>query len=1194
MLFKRFTASLLAGLLLGGTAFAQPGADTQPPQPQPQPQPGQPGPVPGATDPANAPGLGAPPVPPATPLVLNQDEMAALADIETEYEKFIKGADQHDSRMRAIAKHEFDTRMNAVEKKYAERIAKAESEKNGRHQNAIKLLEQFVFVDHPGHQTYTPDKMFQLADLYRDQADADVDAALEALEASGQAPTPDTPITANYQRALDLWEKILKEFPNYRQTPATMYLLAYYGKNLDDRKSMQIFLSLACANHFKWDAKPSAVPTTKEARARAELKTLRTPYADCTAYPGADVELVRHAWVRGLADYHFAIPGEIDEAIEAYLKVAEGGQDSKLFAESLYKLAWSYYKRDFLKDSIKRFDQSVKLYDSIVAQGGIPALELRDESIQYIAVSFTDPWEGEQNVDPSKALQRAKEFYAGRENEPHVRDVWVALGKAFSDIQQWDQAIDAYKVAINPPWELNPKNPVVHQEIVNVFVAKGDRFAADAAAAELATRYAPGTAWYAANEKDREAMENQRTIAERALYASAKNTHYEASQLYKEYEAATKKDPQAKADYLAMYARAAELYGVFTTTYPESDYVYEFNYLQGETLFFGERYKDAIVQYKWVRDHRDIGTKYYLDAARAVPEALRMYAEQEVAAGRLVALTVPTKDQIAALPQPIQPQPIPAIYLELQAEYDNYQNVVPDPQIAPLQGVNAALISLAYNHHDDAIRRLRIVMDKFCHTPPDNPKDKTSIAPATKAKDIMLTIFLATGRLDEVENTNKAFIAQSCGDKSAIDLAVSQNRSLNFTRAEKLFSEKDYVAAAEAFYKFYKTAPKEDADLPKSLYNSGLAYLLGQKPKTAVALFKEYTANKDKKFRDSPYYLKAMNYTAESQQASFDYQAAVKTYLEVYALAGTYKARGIKLPVADGEAPLDIDQMRLNALYNAAFASELNRDFKKAIELYNQYQGVEKDVRKKDRALWSVAGLYRQSNDVLSMSETLDKWRRLYGANQGNEDDFVKSHYDTAYLWRKRGNTARFLAEGDLAIAAWKKRGSIKKGKGAQMAGEFELAKVEAAYTKWDAFAITTTARNLPAFQALGKQLGDRKAAMEASLKTLDQYEVLEYSLAGLLRFGDVQFDYAQKLQQVPIPAFVTGAAVQIYTEQLDKNTVKYTADAKKAWEDVLAAGKQAQVSNKWTRLALDNLGREFPSEFRPLRQEIVQGTEAP
>src|SRR5436190_7347484 len=183
-------------------------------------------------------------------------------------------------------------------------------------------------------------------------------------------------------------------------------------------------------------------------------------------------------------------------------------------------------------------------------------------------------------------MEHTHNFYNGREKEPHVRDVWVAMGKAFTELQAWDQAVDAYRIAIGPPWELNPKNPQVHQEIVNAFESKGDKFAADAAAAELATRYAPGTAWYAANEKDREAMESQRRIAERALYAAARNTHAAATVMRKDYEAlpTAKKDAQGKQDYLAMYGKAVDLYRQFIQTYPESDYIYEFNYNEGEAL----------------------------------------------------------------------------------------------------------------------------------------------------------------------------------------------------------------------------------------------------------------------------------------------------------------------------------------------------------------------------------------------------------------------------------------------------------------------------------------------------------------------------------------------------------------------------------------------------------------------------------
>lgn len=1196
---RALSALLAAGLAIAPAASAQPGAS--PASSAPRPRPDRSAADPGAgpeglpAAPPSGPGLGPPrPVPSpirTNPIQLSPKEKDELRDIEAEYTRFVNAADQHDSRMRAIARREYDTRTAELQKRYAERIARAEADRGRRHTDTVALLEKFL-RDHPAHDQFTPDAMFRLADLYIDLADEEVEAKIAAQEAGGAADTgaPDAAaLVADYSRSTALWQDILTRFPSYRQTPSTLYLLAYYNKTKDERRSLQVFLALACANRFKWNDAPSKPPTRQEALKRIERKDLRDPYADCAPYPGADAELIRHAWVRGVADYHFTIPGELDEAIAAYLKVANGGNESKLYAESLYKLAWSYYKRDRLIDSIRRFDESVKLYDAVVAAGNPPPLELRDESIQYISVAFTDPWEGETDSNPGKAFERAQAFYKGRENEPHVRDVWVAMGKAFTELQAWDQAVDSYRIAIGPPWELNPANPVVHQEIVNVFEAKGDKFAADAAAAELATRYAPGTPWFAANEKDREAMDNQRRIAERALYAATRNTHSAATQLRKDYEAAGKKDPQAKQDYLAMYGKAVELYRQFIATYAESDYVYEFSFLEGEALYWSERYPEAIAQYKWVRDHRDLGTKYYIDAARSVVQSYEAEAQREVDAGRLQPLKVPTVAELKALPQPWQPQAIPQVYLELQDEYDRYQNIVADPKAAPQQGINAALISLAYFHTEDAIARFGKVMDKFCGSPE-----------AATSKDGILAIYEAQANFDAIETTNKRFIAARCGDEKAIQLAMSQNRSLNFSRADERYRKGEYAAAAEAFYRFYKTAADNDPDLPVALFNAGVSYKLADKPKTAIALFKEFTEKKSRAFQDSPFYLKAMGLQAASYQAAFDYDNAVKTYLALYDTAHKAKRMGIKPPEPlPGEKPQTLDQIGLDAMYNAALASELGRDFKKAIELYNQYGAIEPDRRKKDRALWSVAGIYRQQGDINQMTEVLDRWRARYGRDAGNEDDYVQSFYDIAAANKRKGRAAAARTAGEATIKAWKARGAIKNSRGARLAGEWQLQFAEDWYaSNWEPYQLKTAARTLNEAKAQAAQLDRIKVQAEDKYLALDPYGVVEYSMAAKVRFGDIQYSAAQKIADAPIPVPVARSGndevIAAYETQRDANLKKKLDEAKLQWSEVYELAKRGGVSNKWSRKALENLGREFPGEYTPLRQEIVQGTEAP
>ena len=341
-----------------------------------------------------------------------------------------------------------------------------------------------------------------------------------------------------------------------------------------------------------------------------------------------------------------------------------------------------------------------------------------------------------------------------------------------------------------------------------------------------------------------------------------------------------------------------------------------------------------------------------------------------------------------------------------------------------------------------------------------------------------------------------------------------------------------------------------------------------------------------------------MRLQAATYQAAFDYNNAVRTYLELYEATKTAKKLGIKAPdPLPGEQPRTLEQIGLDSLFNAALASELNRDFKKAIDLYTQYQRVEPERRKKDRALWSIGGIYRQSGDVNSMSETFARWRATYGKDAGNEDDFVQSFYDESQLRKRKGQTPQARKAGEETIAAWKQQGALKNSRGARLAGEWQLAFAEDHFTAtWDPLEIKKAARTLDEAKTQNKTLTDAKTRAEDRYLQLDQYGVLEYTMAAKVRYADIQVGFAQKVGNAPIPTPIANKdeLVAAYEAQRDKNVERYTNEAKGQWMEVVDAAKKAGVSNRWSKLAQENLGREFPGEFTVLRQELVQGTEAP
>ena len=453
-----------------------------------------------------------------------------------------------------------------------------------------------------------------------------------------------------------------------------------------------------------------------------------------------------------------------------------------------------------------------------------------------------------------------------------------------------------------------------------------------------------------------------------------------------------------------------------------------------------------------------------------------------------------------------------------------------------------------------------------------------------------------------------SFISAKCGDDNAIAARDHQNRSLNFSRAAELYKKQEYIPAAEAFYRFYKTAPQNDPDLPVALYNAAVSYKLADRPKTAIALFKEFTANTDKKFRESPYYLDAMRLTAASYQAAFHYDDAIKTYLELYDTTKKAKKLGIKPPEPlPGEKALTLEQIGLDALYNAAFAAELNRDFKKAVDLYSQYSKIEPDRRKQDRALWSIAGIYRQSGDVNNDDRDARPLARASTARTPATRTTTCSRSTTPpQLQQKKGRTPQAKAAEKATIDAWKTRGSVEEHRRARRwPASTRSSDAEEFYDEdvGRRSQIKKAATSTNSTRRRRRSRRSRSRSQDLRKKTEDKYIALDPvrrargvdGREGPLRRHPVR-PRAEDREHPDAEAHPEqrrggrGVRERSATQALKKEL----DEAKPTGRRSLDIAKQGGVSNKWSQHALENLAREFPDEYKALRQELVQGTDAP
>jgi len=1177
------STAVLAALAVSPAANAQPAAPPVAPVTAPDAAPA--GPV------IPAPAVVAPTHTPA--------ELEALAEFELDFKRWEQAANQHHRRMQSILSSEYKDRKSRLESRYAKKIANAEEQQAARRLSAIALLEKFI-QDYPDHKKFTPDAMFRLANLYLEQAEYDFEKSFDEAEGLGEpdfsAPIDDEDegpaASADYSKPIAMWEDIVKKFPKYRQKASTLYLLAYYLKQTEvERKALQVFRGLVCANKYDPIAEPEPAPDLAAARAALGEPASATPsnkYDGCEAISD-NKELLQDAWVRGIGDIHFLTAGELGSAIEAYKKVADD-PESKFYDEALYKLAWSYYRNDDFLLGIAAFDKSVMFSDSLVAKGG-EALDLRPEAVQYIAISFTDPWSIEEQPDPQRSFDRAMDFYKDRFDEPHVRDVFIQLGETFSILEAYTQAADSWRLALKR-WPLAPDNPEIHQRMVTAFEEMGDRDLASEEAGRLAATYAPGTPWYNANETNREAMESQRRIGERMLRAAAESTHKAAQTARQEWK--VEPTDEGKARYIELYLKAAGLYQRFLKENPTSEVSYEFTYRLGETLFYAEHYSEAITHYTWVRDHRHLSEARFEKAARSVVQSYQKELDKLLADGSATEPPLPAIEDLLAMPKPIAPLSIPQAYKDLQNSLDEYQNLVNDPQTAPNMGYLAALISYRHLDLSDAESRFKGTLDRFCGS------DQ-----AVKSKDALLAIYEARGEDDKFKKTNEDFINSKCGSESDVALAQSQNRSKEFREAAGLFEAQKYAEAASAFYKFYKTAPADDPNRPIALYNGAIAYDKSGKPKTAVYLFKEFTESTNPAFRDSEYFLPALYLTAVSYYRAFDYDNAVSVYLDVVKAASD---KNRKPPAGDRTA----EAMRLDALFNAATLRELDRVYKDprsakgtgAASLFERYAALETDSRKADRALFAVARVWKGAKNLTMQERAYKTWRAKYGNLPINANDYVFSFYDMAKQYEKSGKVRDTASAKKATLSAWIKVGSPKNEAASDYAAEFAFELAEVNYNrKFAPFKIKRAPRTE---KEAKKVLGDLiKYADDAQQAYLDlaKFESGPWALAARVRVGDVRFFEALKVAEIPTPKEVIALDEKFpdkdiliqYEDQINAMVAPLEEQARKQWETVVDAAKSQGISNEWTQLAQERL-HDFVSqdEFPVLRQELSEGTVVP
>jgi hypothetical protein len=338
--------------------------------------------------------------------------------LEGEFREYQRSAQEFDAAITDIVRHHYQSRKQRALAALDQEL-KAESLRvTQAREAAIARLAAFVriYSGAKADPVATPDALYRLAALYEERARA-ADANLS------QALKP----------AIELYRRIVNEFPNYEQVMGAHY---YLGHALTDagriEDGQQVWRALVCANQYQvkadpaqpqlfviqgltqdhgatyWDdwalANPAPVATTGKLSKRAAQALLdrelvfRDPYRDCQPLvPPANDELgpryVAEAWWQ-IGNYHFdgldhfAGPYALNRAVAAYERSLLNRRPP-LQGVAMYKHAWALYRQQRYRLAVQQLVELLRYADEQQQQTGDEGTDFRSEAYGYIAAALT-------------------------------------------------------------------------------------------------------------------------------------------------------------------------------------------------------------------------------------------------------------------------------------------------------------------------------------------------------------------------------------------------------------------------------------------------------------------------------------------------------------------------------------------------------------------------------------------------------------------------------------------------------------------------------------------------------------------------------------------------------------------------------------------------------------------------------------
>jgi len=365
------------------------------------------------------------------------------------------------------------------------------------------------------------------------------DLELEATEADQLLDNIDSMNSAGFDNAVDLYQRLLEAYPDYRRNDTVLYQLAR-AYEIGGRTDEALGVLDELVTKF-----PDTTLIDEVQFRRGEMLFLRKRYNDS--------EL-------------------------AYQDVRKYGDASRFYEQSLYKLGWSQFKLAWHEDSLEPFfellDRKIKDVDVGEGEARLASLkraerELVEDTFRVLSVSFSY-MEGADSIDA---------FLDLRQNPSYSHVIYSNLGDLYLEKERYVDAAETYEAFVKQD-PYHAKAPVLQVEVIEAYKQGGFPSLVLQGKRGFVERYGMDGEFWVRNPRE----ENE---------AVAKHLKNNLNDLAQYYHAEAQRDGK-KSDY----QEAANWYRKYLAYFPGEADSANTNFLLAEILFESEDYQAATAEYE--------------------------------------------------------------------------------------------------------------------------------------------------------------------------------------------------------------------------------------------------------------------------------------------------------------------------------------------------------------------------------------------------------------------------------------------------------------------------------------------------------------------------------------------------------------------------------------------------------------------